>query len=275
MTEPESRIAFDLLALGIFHERRPGVPIMVMTAYFDESGTHDEAPMMVVGGYVATARQWASFNIMLKELMDDAGVKKLHAKDFRNRNEDFKKLPYESYVNFNSGFLKIIDDNLPYGIFAVLNKNEYSDIYRSKFFKRKKIRPDSAYGLCFRVALMKAVSYISRVSYDKQFPLMTVLELGHRNSADAQRIYADLKNEFASLGAPWLGPMELEGKADCPPLAAADSLVYAAFRREAGFTCHENEMVIPAGPSTYSVRNSNITRVNVTPQFLDEFWRFG
>ena len=34
---------------------------MILTAYLDESGTHDGSPVTVMGGMLANARQWEAF----------------------------------------------------------------------------------------------------------------------------------------------------------------------------------------------------------------------
>ena len=45
-------------------------------AYFDESGTHDGAPVIVVGGFVATYDRWARIELEWREILASRGIKK-------------------------------------------------------------------------------------------------------------------------------------------------------------------------------------------------------
>jgi hypothetical protein len=45
---------------------------MVMTAYFDESGTHgEESPVITIAGFIASADQWSSYERDLSQLLAD------------------------------------------------------------------------------------------------------------------------------------------------------------------------------------------------------------
>jgi hypothetical protein len=66
---------------------------MVMTAYFDESGTHGaESPATIVAGVGGTVAQWTGVEKRLTALYRDFSVKKFNAKDFRGSKKNFKNL---------------------------------------------------------------------------------------------------------------------------------------------------------------------------------------
>ena len=63
-----------------------------------------------------------------------------------------------------------------------------------------------------------------------RWPLNFVLELGHRNSADAVRLFAEFKNDLGPGDQAAIGTISFDYKKTCLPLAIADALVYSTFR---------------------------------------------
>jgi hypothetical protein len=62
--------------------------------------------------------------------------------------------------------------------------------------------------------------------YRKKFPkLYVVLEAGHPNSGDAERIFLETKEEFGKLGI--IQSMTLATKDDCDPLMMADFIAHS------------------------------------------------
>lgn len=217
LVKAESQSSIASLALALSHHRDSGLNFMVMTAYFDESGTHGkDSPATVFGGFAANEAQWGQFEESLKALMEQYGIKHLHAKDFRQRRGDF-----------------------------------------------------SGMHLSFRAALLRALMFI--VDNEDQIALVPILELGHRNIRDAARIYNEIKNNLVEEQAGFLGPIAFEEKKRCLPLAVADSLVYAAFRKTAGYTSHPHPHVFPTGPSDppYYVSKTPVTRIEIDSNILD------
>ncbi|HXW72202.1 MAG TPA: DUF3800 domain-containing protein [Methylocella sp.] len=268
MGEPPSSII--ILSLALSYLRRLDLQFMVMTAFFDESGTHGrESPATVFGGFAATELQWAKFEESLKELMAHHGIKSIHAKDFRQRRGDFSGMPFEQYSQFNSSFLQLIDNNLSSGFVIILSSCHYKEIYKPRFFKKKKCRPDSEYGLCFRAILWRALMFMKE--NETQGPLVPILELGHRNCRDASRIYNEIKQRLTDEDSGLLGAIAFEEKKRCLPLAVADSLVYAAFRKTAGYTSHARPNTFPVGPSVppYYVSKIPVTRIELDGNILD------
>jgi hypothetical protein len=246
---------------------------MVMTAYFDESGTHgQDSPAVIFGGFAANEGLWAIFEEQLKELLKKYRIETFHAKDFRQRRGAFRNLSIEEYGAFNSRFIQLIDSCLIRGIVIVLPTESYRKLYRPRFFK-KKTRPDSEYGLCFRAAMLKSLFVME--DYPREFPIVPVLESGHRNAPDALRIYEELKIQLGNDWDKYLGPLAFEDKRRCLPLAAADSIVYSMFRRVCGSTSHENPHAVPTGPAFppyyagASPRKAKITRIVIDDETLD------
>lgn len=63
----------------------------MFTVYLDESGTHGESPVIVVGGYIATVKRWIEFERTWKTfIMEREGIKVLHRVDVENFADEFK-----------------------------------------------------------------------------------------------------------------------------------------------------------------------------------------
>jgi hypothetical protein len=66
-----------MLALGISHRWDAGQVFVIITAYGDESGTHDGpngSPIMMLAGWAATLGQWNSFDDGWKRAIKRAGL---------------------------------------------------------------------------------------------------------------------------------------------------------------------------------------------------------
>src|SRR5215472_9545920 len=63
-----------ILALSIYHRWEPGQVFVIVTAYGDESGTHDQSPIMMLAGFVATLGQWNKFDPAWGRAVSRAGL---------------------------------------------------------------------------------------------------------------------------------------------------------------------------------------------------------
>jgi hypothetical protein len=201
---------------------------MGLTAYLDESGTHDASPTLVLGGALAKKIAWSRCERELRNLFKVYGLEAFHAKHIRHRTGPFKGWSQPKMRAFVGDFLELIFKRSAYRVAVTCEPANYVEIYRNADTHRS-IRKDTHYGLCFRVSLYAMIHFIS----DRQWnwPLDIVLEDGHRNSGDAERIFQELK-ALAPYGM--LGQMALKSKAECDLLAFADAFVHAIFRGKTG-----------------------------------------
>ena len=203
---------------------------MVMTAYLDESGTHgDGAGTVVVGGFISNKAGWVAYERELDALLKTNRIEYFHANKFRKRSGPFKKFPEANKVSFVTDFFNLIDKYLAYGFAVSLKPKDFSEIYRARKTLPKKIRHDSQYGLCFRLCIVAAFRFMSQMR--EEWPLTVVIEGGHKNCGDAVRIFNEMKEEEQNTNRDGLlGPIAVELKRNCLPLAAADALVHNIFR---------------------------------------------
>jgi hypothetical protein len=206
---------------------------MAMVGYFDESGTHGaQSPVVIVGGFLATVEQWAAYERDLTSLMAEFGVRKFHAKDFRQTKGDFKGWLRNKKAQFNSHFLQLADQHLAFGVSTVLSSDAYRQIYAAGNVRRG-ARRDTQYGLCIRCALWKTMTLMKDRRDD--WPVNFIFELGHKHAGDATRVFTEVRGGLRPDYSSMFGSMTFDTK-EALPLAVADSLSYAIFRLSAGFS---------------------------------------
>ena len=75
----------------------------------------------------------------------------------------------------------------------------------------------------------KGKEAIRRDTRKKAHSMHVVLESGHKNSGDAQRIFSELKKELDDDGINLLKTMTLASKAECEPLMIADMIAHSTY----------------------------------------------
>lgn len=78
------------LALSLWHRWEPERVFMLLTAYIDESGTHDSSDYMIMGGFVGRLGQWYAVDKVWKKLLKKYNLTHFHAVDMRHGNGEFR-----------------------------------------------------------------------------------------------------------------------------------------------------------------------------------------
>jgi hypothetical protein len=119
-------------------------------AYFDESGTHDDAETTVVAGFVSNMTQWEAFSQKWQQALDASHIDYMHMADFESRQGQFKGWSEDDKRDLLSRLLPIINEHTFYSIGCTVQKSLFDSIVSDR---SKKILGD-AYGvaalLCWR-----------------------------------------------------------------------------------------------------------------------------
>lgn len=203
---------------------------MILTAYFDESGTHAGSGLSAMAGFVGNARQWTKFEKRAGKLFKRFRVDVFHTIDVRRTDKDFQGWKVDRKIEFLDEFQHIINDTLESGVASFIKDDDYE--YYSKLSWPKKTRRDSKYGILFRACLSQVVDNIAQIPLATEPHLHIVLEDGHANSEDAVRIYKLVQSRLGQSRA--LAGLTFGNKKDSLPIAAADLFAYTAWGSEVG-----------------------------------------
>lgn len=214
-----------VFSLGIVHKWVPEQPYMILTAYLDESGTGG-SPLLSVGGFLATAEQWESFESRLHELQETYGFRTFHGKDLKAKRGEFSRWSTEKVLKLVIELDDLARNHLLVGAVAPLNMERYKREYRDGP-KPRHAPYESAYGLCFRQCLIYFLTVASRRKIFGDAVLNIIAESGSPNSGDALRIFEENKESMMVHGdPPILGTLIFADKAENDLLMVADFLVY-------------------------------------------------
>ncbi|WP_234730656.1 DUF3800 domain-containing protein [Acidocella facilis] len=196
--------------------------LAVFTAYLDDSGSHGDSADLVVAGFAGLPMAWEGFEVLWPIMLRRHNVTYLHTRKLAQFSGEFKDWNAEKRRGFVDDFAKNLNVAGIIGVGATIN----SKIFREIFPKNTKIMKDSAFGLCFRVAVLKMCERL----YHPNSQISFVLEDGHKNSGDAFRIFSKLKSIKNDLLSQSLGGFAVAPKKQFGALQAADFLAYNIYK---------------------------------------------
>jgi Protein of unknown function (DUF3800) len=214
--------------------------VVILTSYFDESGTHAGSPLTVMAGVMGTAAQWGRFQMALDKLKNRYGFRIFHATEFKARSGQFAGWSPQKCVALIGELADLTGNSLMHGAVLSVKNSEYAAYYRTGDTPRK-LRLDTCYALSFRLCLVHMVSEVMRrLAHSKHMDrtrLNVVLESGHKHSGDAIRAFHEEMKGLEGFGCDLLaGGMTLANKDKCDPLMVADFLAHTTYMQgEAAF----------------------------------------
>lgn len=194
----------------------------MVTAYFDESGTHHNQnvypPMLSIGCYVSTEEQWALFKREWQEVLLEAGVEYFHANKFESSFGEYKDWTGEKRKRVCGRLQGVIKRRVKKGIAACIVLPDYDELIAGEH----------------RDALVSPYAFAARVCFeclgewskkhDLPEPVDCVFEAGAGNVGEIQRLFASMRPKNN------LGTLSFKAKKDplkeTAQLQAADILVY-------------------------------------------------
>lgn len=231
--------------LALAHRWDPERLIVIFTAYFDETDTHGPAPTVILAAYLGHAFQWRRFQKKLDKIRKKEGFSIFHATDFKGRSGEFYGWNDEQCSRLITKLTHLVANTLTEGMAVALTRERYLTEYRATPIP-KKMNLDSQYGACFRGCMARLFDLMAERGYQDR--LNVVMERGHPNVWDCERIFDDLRSHCKILaGSDFLGEFSVRPKEGCPPLMVADMLAqtYSMYRAEKAAGTDFSELKVP------------------------------
>lgn len=233
---------------------------MIVTIYIDESGTHD-SPVTILGGWVGRLGQWATFDPKWAQLLKRNALSHFHSKKLRHSKGEFRDWTIAKKQEFMAKAAKL-GKNLEFGFTIILGEDDYQQQYIAGH-RPKEVQLDSRYGLCFRYCLGLIPTLAMQSFKTKDLEISFVLESGHRNFGDANRIFSKVKksrqdNEQEIVQT--LRTLRAGDKAEFPGLQIADVVAYNAFQHVTR-TPFPTTALLPDDPTNYMTEAKKRQRV--------------
>jgi hypothetical protein len=216
--------------LRLTRSPRPVGSSTILTAYIDESGTHDGSPMTVMAGYLSSAERWAAFNAEWGTFLAGLGVDHLHAKHLFHGEKHFKNLSWPRRVEIADEAKAITMKYAMVGLSVILTNDEYQEIFKENV--PKNVTFDSKYGTCFRHIVSFLPQLVNIVQPDETHRISIVLEAGHKNQGAASTMFSEYKSIADRRLARMVKGVSYAEKRECFGVQAADMLAFTSLRIE-------------------------------------------
>jgi hypothetical protein len=210
--------------------------VLVLESYLDESGIHDESPMCLMAGYVATNRQWTKVIREWEHVQRSFNAPVFHAyrffptaafkQDYPGWDEEKRR----SYVMALVGVLRAhklvrINHGVDVAAFRALTEDERRHVtggILSKNYSRwtRQGAPTKPYFLCFMLCVNQALNSTSDLKVNL-FCDEQPDESSKNNATELVELIKEYRADQERLGSIIFG-----SRGDHPPLQAADLLAY-------------------------------------------------
>jgi hypothetical protein len=225
----------ETLGSALFCRWAPERAFVIVTVYIDESGTHDSG-VTILGGWVARLGQWATFDPKWNKLLKRNGLTYFHSRKMRHTKGQFRGWTREKKHAFIQAAAELGLKSLEFGFTIALPDAAYEQHYVGGLRPRE-IPLDSRYGLCFRYCLSLIPGFAKDAFRGKELDINFVLESGHVNAGDAERIFNLVKKQGLTNSneidiVKMLNTISFADKERYPGLQVADVNAYSAFQHE-------------------------------------------
>ncbi len=202
---------------------------MFLTAYIDESGTHDGSRYTLMSAVISDADRWRAFEQEWRRLLEQplpgkGPITHVHGKDLKGRSKQFKGWTPPETAIFADKVSALLDGCCRFTVTAVLQNADYDAHYMpDKQARRQRTAVDSKYGVCFRI-LLSNLAALMQMHYPDS-TILLVIEAGHSNGGAAETIYAQMAQIAPEMAAFITGITYVEKKKS-PGVQGADLCVY-------------------------------------------------
>ncbi|MEJ0063836.1 MAG: DUF3800 domain-containing protein [Alphaproteobacteria bacterium] len=194
----------------------------MIKVYMDESGIHDDSPVVSVGAYLARPKEWGEFTKKWKCAIRP--IKCYHATDAANLRGEFKGWKTEDVTEIVKRALPIIPQYTAMGFAVAINLNDLKQAMNGKRGLLKVL------GSPYRACLLWTIALImAEKNKNESMERIAFYHEINNMREDALKVYDHVHNTMNPNSS--IMSFSFGAKKDYPPLQAADVLAYEANKR--------------------------------------------
>ncbi len=240
----------------------------MIEAYIDESGVHDDSPVLTVAAYLGTPGRWANFTDKWSATLDSRGVKIFHATDCSALQGEFSGWTVDDKNKFVAGLLPIIPEFIGVGFAAGIVMRDFDEALK----ERDELRSifGTPYTMCFQWVLHEIVAYLNNNLSSARVAIFHEKNDYYVEASDRFRWVKEHHDDGNNLLSITFGTKE-----DYVPLQAADVLAYESNRRLRNIDGPERQAFKALDPAGYLMKVIYYNRDNMPAivEILEEFQR--
>jgi Protein of unknown function (DUF3800) len=193
----------------------------MLWAYFDETGTHDQSEMVMIGGLVSAADDWQSLENDWQRLLSNLEIAYFHASECNAGDGIFASLPREFRYDLARNLAKIIASHVVGTVQA--------NIFREDWMAQKdglERHFSDPYHFCFESCMHRLSTWSKQHANGERVALVFALQ--NERPSRAYQLYSAYTME--PMWREQLGNLTFSRASECPALQAADLFAYEFFR---------------------------------------------
>jgi len=203
--------------------------VAVLTCYLDDSGTHDESPLVTMAGYIMDDKGWAVFELNAELICEKRGFagRPLHAVDMQQNNP-----PYEdwSVLNKQAFIAQLCLALKPHGPLG-LSLSVTREFYERRAQEAGRSVVYSPYAWAFQVILNWILTSVQVGKKVREEGVRFVVEQGSKNNDGIAHAYEYVVRTYADELGDTLRGLEFVPKGHSRAIQMADLLAYYSYRR--------------------------------------------
>lgn len=215
----------------------------MLTAYFDESGTHRESPITAIGGFVATDEAWKKFELELAEILAlyaGRGLRVFHMVDSLAQQGQFSSIEQIFINQILWGIGKALRRAKVVTVYSAVVQDDWDAVVTDGPFKARFPKP---FDLCFEDTLRQLYEWAGRYAKGVKVSPVFSFQKEYHERMTAVSAALDLSGKYAKH----LSSVVIAKPEVVTPLQAAD---FAAYSMRGNIEKHAYWQGLAAGGST-------------------------
>ena len=201
-----------------------GYAVQMVEAYFDESGSHENSPVLCVAGYIIEKDACIQLDAEWKRVLDSYGLPYFRMSSCAHGTKPLDALSSEQRIAVEKEVIAIMRQHVAYGIAVTVQpKSFYALIPKNENW-------GDPYTLCVHTCLIAVRDWIRKTQYNGKIAYF--FESGHCNQPQANRIMNDVFGNPKLRDSYHYSSHTFADKQEVRPLQAADMIAWQWFTDE-------------------------------------------